>query len=149
MPIIERIINNSTKKIVSILCLGFILFSFGAVLPVEVSAQTLPGEDMICDGECPLFNPETVGELNRESLAVLIISLAQFITFIVGALAVLFIVLGGLMYTIDGGGGKRAEQGKKMAVNAIIGLVLSVAAYGAIAYLSSVLQSDLIQFVSD
>ena len=66
-----------------------------------------------------------------DNIATLAANFAQIMTYIIGSIAIVFILYGAFQWMIDPE--KGAAQGKKIIVNALIALVISVAAYGLVA----------------
>jgi Type IV secretion system pilin len=132
-PLIRNLILQIQK-------FGAAMFLLLLLLPVSVSAQStnlVPSKQVICGGSCPLidgdFNP------SRDGIANFIISIARFLTYVGGALTVLFLVYGGLLILTDLGGGKRAEAGWNCIKTSIIGLVIIIVAYTAVSFIGSFL----------
>ena len=59
----------------------------------------------------------------------LIYRIISLLLFVAGALAVLFVIIGGYQYITAAGNEEASEKGKKTLVNAIIGVVLIILAY--------------------
>jgi hypothetical protein len=121
---------------------GAAMFLLLLLLPVSVSAQSnnlIPTKETICGGRCPVidsdFNPSS------DSIANFIISIARFLTYIGGALTVLFVVYGGLLILTDLGGGKRAEAGWNCIKTSLIGLVIIIVAYTVVSFIGSFLNN--------
>jgi len=120
----------------------------GLMLPSQAYAQGrggfIPDSTRLCGGNpCPVIaNPESV-EGDRNSLANLIIGIARFVTFVVGAVAVLFLVYGGVLFVTDNGDGNSAKKGKLVLINAVIGLIIAIVAYTIVGLVGNVVQGDL------
>jgi Type IV secretion system pilin len=121
---------------------GIVSFLVFAILPISVSAQSnslVPSKQTICGGSCPVidgdFNP------SRDGIANFIISIARFLTYIGGALTVLFVVYGGLLILTDLGGGDRAKAGWNCIKTSIIGLVIIILAYTVVSFIGSFLNN--------
>lgn len=71
------------------------------------------------------------------SLSDIIISTIKGLLNIIGALSVLMLVVGGIMY-ITSAGSDRAETGRKIVVNAIIGLVVAILSLVMVTAIASV-----------
>lgn len=56
---------------------------------------------------------------------------------IAGALALLFIVIGGLRYILSAGNPEAASQAKNTILYALVGLIITMAAYGIVAFVIS------------
>lgn len=59
----------------------------------------------------------------------LIANIIRLLLLVVGALAVVFVIIGGYQYVTSAGNEEAAEKGKKTLVNAIIGVVVVILAY--------------------
>lgn len=62
------------------------------------------------------------------SLTDLFKSIVNVLFFIVGALAVIMLIVGGIMYVVSAGDSKRVESAKNTILYAIIGIVVAAAA---------------------
>ncbi len=59
---------------------------------------------------------------------------ADFLIFLVGALAVIFLIIGGLRYVVSSGNSSQVESAKNTILYAIIGLVVAIAAFAAVRF---------------
>jgi hypothetical protein len=66
---------------------------------------------------------------DANGIASIIINIANFFIIILGAVSVLFIVYGGFLYVTDDGSGTKAGNGKKIVINALIGLVVALVSF--------------------
>ncbi len=62
-------------------------------------------------------------------LSTLIANVIRLALLFAGAIAVLFIIIGGYQYVTSAGNEESAEKGKKTLINAIIGIVIIVLSY--------------------
>lgn len=97
-----------SKKYLLILCLSLLFLGARASL-----AALVPD-----DGKKDLGNYE----LN--DFLVLAVNLSQWILGIVGSLALLMFVYGGLTFVLSGGSAQAVDKGKKILIGAVIGLVI-------------------------
>jgi hypothetical protein len=149
MSNIINFLNKLTKGILP-LVLGFVLaFSLIAVPASAQVTNLTPGQDILCRDDCPaLSDPEkAVGNATERELASFVVNVARFVTFIGVALAILLLVYGGILYVTDSGDGKRAEAGKTVVLNAVIGLVVIVVAYTIVAVVVGFLNGDLLGYL--
>lgn len=65
---------------------------------------------------------------NGGSLTGLFQSIVNILFFIIGALAVIMLIVGGIMYVVSAGDSKRVESAKNTILYAIIGIVVAAAA---------------------
>ncbi|HSX41091.1 MAG TPA: pilin [Candidatus Saccharimonadales bacterium] len=63
-------------------------------------------------------------------------TIANIMIFLVGAIAVIMLILGGLQYVISNGDAKRVESAKNTILYAIIGIVVAILAYAAVAFVT-------------
>jgi Type IV secretion system pilin len=129
---------------------------FDGTRNVEVNAATCPraagsgNSDLtpnnLCGTNCPLLGPSaTSGKLvNRAGVSDFILNIARFLIYIASAISVLFIVWGGYQYISDGGDAKRAETGKKILINALIGLAICILAVTIVTFIGSTLEGNLV-----
>lgn len=66
-------------------------------------------------------------------------TLTNVLLFIVGALSVIMLIIGGLRYTISGGNSTAVTAAKNTILYAIVGLVISFLAYAAINFVINTL----------
>ena len=94
-----------------------------AVVP-EVSALTLQqgAEAAKCDG-CP---SDLFGEKGAFR------QITNTILYVVGVIAVIMLIIGGIRYVVSGGDSKKVTDAKNTVLYAIIGLVIAVFAYAIV-----------------
>jgi uncharacterized membrane protein len=113
-------------------------------ISVPTYSQAIPTTDTLCKGgACPVIANPTVANADQNTLAGYIIGVARFLTFIIGALAVLFLVYGGFLYVTDPGTGDGATKGKTIIINAVIGLIIAIVAYTIVGLVGSLLQGNI------
>lgn len=100
----------------------------------SVSALTLQegAEAARCDG-CPedLFGP--TGAFRQ---------ITNTILYVVGIIAVIMLIIGGIKYVISGGDSKKVTDAKNTVLYAIIGLVIAVFAYAIVNFVISALPNS-------
>ena len=106
----------------------------GAVAMPEASALTLQegAEAARCDG-CPenLFGDTGVFK-----------QVTNTILYIVGIIAVVMLIIGGIKYVISGGDAKKVTDAKNTVLYAIIGLVIAFLAFAIVNFVISALPSS-------
>ena len=116
------------KYIIPVLLIG--VFALALVVP-EVSALTLQegAEAARCDG-CPedLFGNTGVFK-----------QVTNTILYIVGIIAVIMLIIGGIKYVISGGDSKKVTDAKNTVLYAIIGMVIAVFSYAIVTFVLSAL----------
>lgn len=120
------------KRITSIVVSAFAVFAmlFVPVALVSESVSAAP-KDEICKGinnnstgKCDTTGDNNFGEFVKRIINILL--------FVIGAIAVLMIVIGGLRYVISGGDGAQTKAAKDTILYAVIGLVIALMAYAII-----------------
>ncbi len=95
--------------------------------PAAAWAQNSVTEGLQMGGLQGLFG---YGGLNSsQSLPELIANVIRLMLLFAGAIAVVFVIIGGYQYLTSGGNEEAAEKGKKTLINAIIGVVVIILAY--------------------
>ncbi len=102
-------------------------------------AATCPGQKPGIPG---LYNGlcDASGNVQLTSLSdiyVIIGNVIQIVLSLAGALAVIFIIVGGIYYAISAGDPGRIKRAKDIITQAITGLVIILGAYAAIVFISS------------
>lgn len=120
----------------------FPYIGLSSVSTLTPKAQNIP--EVCPNGNCPLIGTNSVDNIDTEAIGQFIIGLAQFLSYIAIAVAVLFLVISGLQLVTDTGDGKRAESAKKNFFTTLIGLVLVIAAFTIVQVLSQFLVGDVI-----
>jgi hypothetical protein len=121
------------KLFVSLALVASFVAVLGGVTPVHADIS-LPKSETLCNGTCSV----DVKNGNKESIVSVIISIAQYATYVIVAVSVLFLVYGGFLYVTDNGSGDSAKKGQKVLVNAIIGLVIAILAYTVVSVIGNI-----------
>ncbi len=79
-------------------------------------------------GICVPVNNQS-GLLGSKNLVELITKSINLLLYLGGAIAVLFVIIGGYQYLTSGGNEEAAEKGRKTVTNAIIGILLMALAF--------------------
>ena len=100
----------------------------------DVSALTLQegAEAARCDG-CPSDLFGDTGVFKR---------ITNIILYIVGIIAVIMLIIGGIKYVISGGDAKKVTDAKNTVLYAIIGLIIAFLAYAIVNFVVSALPSS-------
>jgi hypothetical protein len=116
------------KKILSIGIIGAIAFSFllvdmsyaeGTGNPAQSGAESARGNNMPSNlfGDSGMFS-----------------QISNVLLYIIGAVAVIMIVIGGLRYVISGGDSNQITAAKNTILYAVIGLIVAMLAYAVIGF---------------
>lgn len=111
--------------------------------PKAASSTTTPGGG-VGIGAVPKFD-EKIGTLfnpldeNMTSPSQIIVRLINIALFLVGILAVLFIIVGGFLMVTSAGNETRLRQGKQTLIWAVAGLILSLLSFSIVAIVQSII----------
>lgn len=123
------------KKFMRLILPVLLIAGFVTLLVVpEVSALTLRegAEAARCDG-CPADLFGDTGAFKQVTNTVL---------YIVGIIAVIMLIIGGIKYVISGGDSKKVTDAKNTILYAIIGLVIAFLSYAIVNFVISALPSS-------
>jgi len=120
------------KVILPVLILGVVAV-LGVVSSFDASAMTLAegARAAKCDG-CPenLFGDNGVFK-----------KITNVILYIVGIVAVIMLIIGGIKYVVSGGDAKKVTDAKNTILYAIIGLIIAFLAFAIVNFVISALPS--------
>lgn len=74
---------------------------------------------------------------SKTSLASLFGSIATTLTFIVGALSVIMIIVGGFRYVVSHGDPKQITEAKHTIMYAVFGVIVAIVAYAVVAFITT------------
>ncbi len=112
------------KKILAIIAILAVAFA-GAVAPVPALAQTCGGVEIADDAHCDI-DPIRGG---NDALLATVKNVLSAIFGVMGIIAAVVIIIGGVLYTISAGDPGKVATAKKAITYAIIGLVVSLSAF--------------------
>lgn len=147
------------KIVLSLLMMTSLTVAFlGAFQPIFTESQVVaptppesstsgprsinPGNDVCPQGQCPGGAQNVTFNTTRDGVLGLIMSIATWLTFIAAGVAVLFLVIGGYYYIMDNGEEEKSAKGKKIVINASIGLAVAILAYSIVILINNFLGSD-------
>lgn len=93
-------------------------------------------------GICLPSNAPSTGIAGASSLADLILLVINILLIFAGLIAVVMIVVGGFQYITAGGNEENSEKGKKVLINAVIGLVVVLLAFTIVRVINATLTTD-------
>ena len=123
------------RKFIRIILPIWLIAGFVTLLVVpEVSAMTLRegAEAARCDG-CPADLFGDTGAFKQVTNTIL---------YIVGIIAVIMVIFGGIKYVVSGGDSKKVTDAKNTILYAIIGLIIAFLAYAIVNFVISALPSS-------
>jgi hypothetical protein len=95
-----------------------------------VSTPALAQNDLL-QGRCPVTGDSDFRG-GRNGVVGFIINIAQLLTFVLGAVAVLFLVWGGAIFITSNGDEGKIKNARAIILNAVIGLVVAIVAYAVV-----------------
>jgi hypothetical protein len=123
---------NLIKSLKGLLVVPALVLSLGVVLAPAVSAAddlTLKGGVDSAKGEdqsTTLFGDSGVFK-----------TITNVLLFIIGAISVIMLVIGGIRYTISGGDSNQVTAAKNTILYAIIGIVVAILAYAVVSFVTN------------
>ena len=122
------------KNLLPVLILGVVAILGTLLFTGQVSALTLQegAEAARCDG-CPenLFGDTGVFK-----------TITNTVLYIVGVVAVIMLIIGGIKYVTSGGDAKKVTDAKNTVLYAIIGLIIAFLAFAIVNFVISALPSS-------
>lgn len=120
------------KRNIFVILFLTVFFAFA----MQVSAAT-------CDPSAGYFcNPLNTGGEGTDTLADAIILAVQILLSIVGLISLLFLVVGGIKYTVAAGNEDSMTDAKNTVTSALIGLALALMSYGIVKGLEAMLKVE-------
>lgn len=116
------------KKIISIFAVACVVV--GGLSLFAVTAHAAPSSSL----EVGLAQANFTGQANPESLPVTVAKIIRTALGLLGIVAVVLVLYGGFVYMTAGGNEEKVEQGKKILMNAGIGLIIILSAYGIVSF---------------
>lgn len=101
-----------------------------------VSREVKPAESGIWEG---LQQCRVCGTCGLNDFVQLGVNLFNYVIGIVGALALLAFIYGGILFLFSGGSPEQIEKGKKALVGAVIGLIVVFASYMIVGFVAQAL----------
>lgn len=114
---------------------NFVLFVGRAQAQQEPPAAGAGG--LITNAGITPLNQEPVG------LQTIITNIANWVLWIAGAIAVIYLVYGGILYITAGGDETKASKGKTAIVNAVIGIAIILAALIIIRFVRQFIEGNV------
>jgi len=78
-------------------------------------------------------------------IKVLIGTIVQFVLLVAGAIAVVYLIYGGILYITAGGDAEKATKGRTAIVNAIIGVLIIALAYVIVTWVGNAITKGVSQ----
>lgn len=118
-----------------------------SVDPIDPQEAACIGAGNYWDGEECLDEPG--GETGQEGVEGLLINIAEILLLLIGFIAVVMLIIGGIRYIISSGDSSAVEGAKKTILYALIGIVVAFASYAIVNFLVTGFQEDGIEQLED
>lgn len=125
------ILLNVKRVLVS--CAALLIMASPLVLvPQAAYAQTAEQKKAVCEGAGNTWNGTTCITAGGRSVPGLFRQIANILVFIVGAVAVIMLIVGGLRYTLSTGDEKKITSAKNTILYSVVGIVVAFASYAIV-----------------
>jgi hypothetical protein len=84
----------------------------------------------------------TLTPLNSGSFSGIVLMIINWVLILAAALAIIYLVYGGIMYITAGGDAEKATKGRTAVVNAIIGIVIILLAFLLVTWVNSIVNNQ-------
>lgn len=118
---------NKLKQTIIVLSLVFTGAAAGAVV-VQPSALASSGAQSMKEG----VNAANTGNTATSDVNTLIKNVVNILLFVLGAIAVIMIVVGGIKYTTSNGNPEQIKSAKNTIMYAVVGVVVALLAYAIV-----------------
>ena len=135
------------KKFLAGTLLALALFAFISAVPAHAASLLAPTCGSAGQPACAVIGNTQI-DGSASGLSNIILTVARFAVFILGAVAVLFLVYGGFLYVTDDGSGAKAKQGGTIFRNAVIGLILAIGSFAVVSVIGNLVSGNLLQGIS-
>lgn len=109
----------------------------GTCPPGQCKTGTREGKDV-----CEIANPAPGQLVNIKNFSDLLIRFINWFLYFAGAIAVIFLVIGGYQYVVSHGNEEAVEKAKKTISYAILGIVIIVMAFAIVAIVNNILTTS-------
>lgn len=110
----------------ALVALTLMLGVSGAVMVPTVSAVNV-FEGCSADPENPVCKAESEDEASS-----MVVNVINILLYIIGIIAVVMIIIGGVRYTVSNGNSSQLKEAKDTIIYAVVGLVVAMVAYGIV-----------------
>ncbi|SRR6266496_3297678 len=115
------------------LLISSLIIALAGVFVVVTPVTAQSPEQLACQGSGGVWTGTTCTHGTR-TVAGTIKNVANILIFITSAIAVLMIIIGGVRYAISGGDQGAINGAKNTILYAVIGLILTIAAYAIVSF---------------
>lgn len=116
----------------SLLALGLLMATLTAPILFAQPAAAQANEQAICEGSGGTWSGSQCSTSDNRTVIGTIRQVVNILIFIVGAVSIIMVVIGGLRYVLSGGDQNSISSAKNTILYAIVGIVVAVAAYAIV-----------------
>lgn len=117
------------KRIQQLILASFIaLFGFVALTP----SASVSAIDVFDNSACKDSKSKVCGAAKTDELPKIIQNVVNVLLFVLGMIAVIMIVIGGIRYATSGGDSSQIQAAKNTILYAVVGLVVAIMSYAIV-----------------
>ncbi len=132
----KQTIKNILANASVVTALVFTMLGVSSLVALPVAAATAPAEPT-CDGSLSLQQGANCSKGTDQQTDLfgdtgVFRTITNVLLFLVGAIAVIMLIIGGIRYTISGGDKSQVESAKNTIMYSIIGIIVVILAYAIV-----------------
>lgn len=124
-----------TFRAASLALVGVVAFVAATVITVPSPAAAQSTEQALCEGAGGTFSGGKCSGGTNKTVEGTFRTVANVLIFIVGAVSVLMIIIGGLRYTLSAGDQSAITAAKNTVLFAVIGVVIAVVSFAIVNFI--------------
>ena len=113
------------------------IFAISILVAGVASATVLPQSALACTGtgkQCITQGANNVNTGSTKTVPQAITAITNVLLFLLGAVAVIMLVIGGFKYVVSNGNAEQIKSAKNTIMYAIVGLVVAIVAYAVVSW---------------
>jgi len=119
-------------KKIRIFIAAFIVLMMGAFVLIPISSVGAVGLDDVCKDNADSAVCQENNKSENDNPGSFVANLVNTLLFIVGAVSVVMIIIGGILYVVSQGDSSNITKAKNTIVFAVVGLIVSFLAYAIV-----------------
>ena len=125
----KQLLSTISKKAIVVVALVAGITGVASFTGAPAYAEDCPTNSIRSGASCARADEQRTDLLGDTGIFT---QITNTILFLVGAIAVIMLIIGGVRYTISGGDSKQVESAKNTIMYAIIGIVVVILAYAIV-----------------
>jgi len=110
----------------------YLILTLGLVASFGLASIPLSANATVLDGVCPAGSTDPICKDKDADIMVSVRSIVNTLLYVLGAVAVLVIVVAGIMYVASGGEAATVKKAKDMILYAVVGIVVAMLSYAIV-----------------